>query len=178
VTTKRRAAFLDRDGVLNRALIRDNRAYAPLSLNDFHLYEGVERDVARLKAQGLVCVVFTNQPEVARKTLDPDILKSMHDRLRAAVDVDDVYVCPHDPDDGCLCHKPKPGMLLAAAERWSIDLARSFVVGDRWRDIGAGKAANCYTVLIDRPYSECSSADARVHDLTEAVDAILARLER
>ncbi len=178
MTASRRAVFLDRDGVLNEALVRGNRPYAPLSLNDFHLLGGVEREVARLKAQGLVCVVFTNQPEIARKTLDPEILKCMHDRLRAAAEVDDVYVCPHDPADGCFCHKPKPGMLLAAARHWSVDLARSFVIGDRWRDIGAGKAADCYTILIDRPYSECSSADARVHDLSEAVDVILARLER
>jgi len=89
--------------------------------------------------------------------------------------VDEIAVCPHDDSDDCACRKPKPGMLLEAARRAKIDLHESFVVGDRWRDIDAGRAVGCYSILIERPYSACSTADARVSDLSSAVDVILAR---
>src|SRR5207244_3298830 len=90
--------------------------------------------------------------------------------------VDDVFVCPHGADNECDCRKPKPGMLHVAAELWQISLPRSFVIGDRWRDIEAGRAVGCYTVLVDRPYSECSTADASVDSLAAAVDVVLRRL--
>ena len=131
--------------------------------------------MARLKAAGLRPIVFTNQPEVARGTLSPGVLDRMHARLRAAVGIDDILVCGHADRDGCACRKPRPGMLETAARKWEIDLSASFVVGDRWRDIDAGRAVGCYTVLIERPYSECREADVRVADLAAAVDAILAR---
>src|SRR5207248_10850670 len=100
--------------------------------------------VARLRTAGLVCVVFTNQPEVARGVIAPGVLDAMHDKLRVAVPVDDIYVCPHDGGEGCACRKPRPGMLRAAAARWDVSLADSFVVGDRWRDVDAGRAVGCY----------------------------------
>jgi D-glycero-D-manno-heptose 1,7-bisphosphate phosphatase len=98
----------------------------------------------------------------------------MHERLRAAVSVADIFVCPHDDGADCACRKPRPGMLHAAAARWGIDLRSSFVVGDRWRDIDAGRGVGCYSVLLERPYSDCVVADARVSTLGEAVDAVLA----
>ena len=172
----RQAVFLDRDGVLNQTVVRKNRAYAPVSLEDFHLVEGVEREVARLRACGLLCIVVTNQPEVARGALDLSTLERMHDRLRSSVGVDDIYVCLHDPAEGCICHKPQPGMLLAAAKKWGVNLKRSFVIGDRWRDIKAGQAVGCYTILLERPYSACTTADTHVGDLTGAVDLVLAHV--
>lgn len=173
--TPRRAVFLDRDGVLNEALVRAGRAYAPVSLRDFRLVPGANREVARLRRADLLCIVFTNQPEVARGMLDMAILNRMHDHLRLATAVDDIFICPHDPEEGCSCHKPRPGMLLAAARQYGIDLRRSFVIGDRWRDIAAGRAVGCCTILLDRPYSACPRADARVATLGEAVDFVLAR---
>jgi D-glycero-D-manno-heptose 1,7-bisphosphate phosphatase len=173
----RRGVFLDRDGVLAEAIVRDGRAYAPTRLEDFAIVPGAAEQVARLRSAGLTCLLFTNQPEIARGLLESAVLEVMHGRLRAAIELDDVYVCPHDPADGCACHKPKPGMLLAAAERWALDLPRSFVIGDRWRDVGAGQAAGCYSILIERPYSACTTADACVTDLAAAVDLVLARME-
>ena len=171
--TPRPAVFLDRDGVLVETLVRDGRPHAPLLLEDFRLIEGVGKEMARLRGSGFTCIVATNQPELARGKLDPKILHQMHELLRSVTAVDDIYVCPHDPADGCACHKPNPGLLLAAVERYSIDLPRSFLVGDRWRDIEAGRAVGCYTILIDRPYSACRSAEARVSTLAAAVDVIL-----
>lgn len=171
----RQAVFLDRDGVLTEPVVRNNRAYAPLSLDEFRVLEGAGPQIARLRAAGLLCLVFTNQPEVARGSLDLRTLEWMHDFLRTSVGVDDIYVCFHDPSEDCNCHKPKPGMLLAAAKKWSVSLERSFVIGDRWRDIEAGRGVGCYTILLDRPYSQCTTADARVRNLTEAVDLVVAR---
>jgi D-glycero-D-manno-heptose 1,7-bisphosphate phosphatase len=169
--------FLDRDGVLVETDVRDGAAYAVTTLAAFRVLPDAAAQVARLRAAGLVCVVFTNQPEVARGTISLDVIAAMHDALRAAVPVDDVYVCPHDDADGCACRKPHPGMLQAAAARWDVDLGESFVIGDRWRDIDAGRAAGCYTVLLEREYSACVTADARVATLGQAVDIVLARLE-
>lgn len=172
----RRAVFLDRDGVLTETIVRGNRAYAPVTLDEFHLTEDAGKQVARLRAAGLLCIVFTNQPEVARGMLSREVLEAMHSRLRAGAAVDDVFVCEHDPAEGCECHKPRPGMIHEAAARWGISLPASFVIGDRWRDVEAGRAVGCYTVLIQRPYSQCSTANVCVPDLGQAVDAILKQL--
>jgi D-glycero-D-manno-heptose 1,7-bisphosphate phosphatase len=173
----RRAVFLDRDGVLAETLVREGRAFAALTLDEFRLCSDAGPQVARLRAAGLLPIVFTNQPEMARGTLSATTLGRMHERLRAALDVADIFVCPHDDGADCACRKPRPGMLHAAAAKWRINLLASFVVGDRWRDIDAGRAVGCYSVLLDRPYSDCDLADARVATLTEAVDAVLARAE-
>lgn len=173
----RRAVFLDRDGVLVETLVREGRAFAALTLDEFRLCPDAGPQVARILAAGFLPIVFTNQPEMARGTLSATTLGRMHERLRAAVGVADIFVCPHDDGADCACRKPRPGMLHAAAARWGIDLLGSFVVGDRWRDIDAGRAVGCYSVLLERPYSDCAVADARVSTLIEAVDAVLARAE-
>jgi D-glycero-D-manno-heptose 1,7-bisphosphate phosphatase len=173
----RKAVFLDRDGVLVEAFVRDNCAYAALTLDEFRLCPDAAPQVARLKAAGLLPIVFTNQPEVARGTLTPATLDDMHQRLRAGVGVADVFVCPHDDAADCACRKPRPGMLHAAAAKWGLDLAACHVIGDRWRDIEAGRRAGCHTVLLERSYSGCDSADHRVSSLVEAVDSVLARAE-
>lgn len=171
----RRAVFLDRDGVLVETLVRDNRAFAPVSLDEFRLAKDAGLHVGRLAEAGLLPIVVTNQPEVARGLIVPGVLDEMNERLRKAVPVEDIFVCVHDSKDGCECRKPKPGMLLAAAEKWDIDLKRSFVVGDRWSDVEAGRAVGCYTILIERSYSGQARPDERVSDLASAVDLVLAR---
>lgn len=172
----KRAAFLDRDGVLNDSIWRNGKPTAPLSLDEYRMFEGIGAQVKRLRDAGLVAIVFTNQPEIARGLLDPKVLEEMNRRLREATGVDDILVCPHERSSGCACCKPRPGMLVEAARKWGVDLARSFVVGDRWVDVEAGRAAGAWTVLIDRPYSECKNADARAADLRGAVDLILEKL--
>jgi D-glycero-D-manno-heptose 1,7-bisphosphate phosphatase len=131
---------------------------------------------AALRAGGYLLVVVTNQPEVARGRLLLAELDRMHDVLSAAVPLDRFEVCPHDETDGCGCRKPKPGMILRAAEVLNIDLPQSVVVGDRWRDIAAGRAANCRTVFVDRGYDEQrpEDADLTVSSLGEAVGRLLA----
>lgn len=175
--SRHRAVFFDRDGVLNETILANGKPMAPLTLEEFRLVPGIGAEVTRLRGQGFLSIVFTNQPEIARGLLMPEILETMHERLRHETHVDDIYVCPHIESDGCDCHKPRTGMLTAAARKWSIDLSKSYVVGDRWRDVEAGRAVGAYSILIERPYSACLTADANVPDLRSAVDRILSQVE-
>jgi D-glycero-D-manno-heptose 1,7-bisphosphate phosphatase len=171
----RRAAFLDRDGVLNRALVRDGHPYSPSGLHEIEIPSGVAEACQRLRGDGFILVVVTNQPEVARGRLTRRSVEEINDFLQSCLLLDDVRVCYHDDPDGCDCRKPKPGMLLAAARDLNISLNRSFVVGDRWRDIEAGRRVGCRTVLIDYGYAEPhpSGMDFTTHTLSSAVDWIL-----
>jgi D-glycero-D-manno-heptose 1,7-bisphosphate phosphatase len=171
----RPAVFLDRDGVLNRALVRDGVPHPPRDLAEFELLPGVPEALARLSAAGFALVVVTNQPDVARGSQTRAGVEELNDRVRATLPVLDVLTCFHDNADGCACRKPKPGLLLEAAGRWHLDLAHSFMVGDRWSDVVAGQAAGCRTVLIATPYSkpERCSPDFRAADLAEAATWVL-----
>jgi D-glycero-D-manno-heptose 1,7-bisphosphate phosphatase len=150
----RRAMFLDRDGVLNRALVRDGIPCSPRTIEEFEILPGVEEALTDLRAAGFVLVVVTNQPDVARGRMSRDALNAMHRALLARLPIDEIRICHHDDADHCLCRKPRPGMLCEAAARWGIDLSRSIMVGDRWRDISAGRAAGCRTFLIGDGYGE------------------------
>jgi D-sedoheptulose 7-phosphate isomerase len=171
--TKRPAVFLDRDGVLAEAIVRDGTAYAPTRVEHFVLVSDAPEQVQRLRDAGFLCIVFTNQPEIATGDLLQADLDEMHRRMRAAIPLDDVFFCPHHRSDGCRCYKPATGMIEDAVAKWDIDLTRSYVIGDRWRDVDAGRAVNCYSILIERPYSNATWASARVGTLREAVDLVL-----
>lgn len=171
------AVFLDRDGVINVNEVRGGKPYAPTQLEDFQFLPGVEEATRRLKDAGFLLVVVTNQPDVANGITRQDTLDAMHALLRKKLPVDDIRICYHTDADGCDCRKPKPGMLLAAAADHGIDLARSYMVGDRWRDVAAGKTAGCATILVEYDYDEPEpdSPDAVVASLSEAADWILRR---
>jgi D-glycero-D-manno-heptose 1,7-bisphosphate phosphatase len=173
-----RAVFLDRDGVLARALVRNGKAYAPVTPAEMEIETDAPGALARLKAAGFLLIVVTNQPDVARGVTRREDVEAMHTSLRAALPLDDVFVCYHDNADGCDCRKPRPGMLLQAAAAHDVDVSASFMIGDRWRDIDAGAAVGCRTVWIDRGYDEQAPArppDARVPSLRAAVEWIVAR---
>jgi D-glycero-D-manno-heptose 1,7-bisphosphate phosphatase len=172
-----RAVFLDRDGVLNENLVRNNRPYAPRSLEEFRLLPGVEDAVKRLKAAGFLTIVVTNQPDVADGITPRAIVDAMHAELQQNLSLDDIKICFHNNADRCTCRKPLPGMLLEAAAERDIDLAGSYLIGDRWRDIKAGQAAGCHSIFIDYGFKqdEAVEPDATVRSLPEAVVYILAR---
>jgi D-glycero-D-manno-heptose 1,7-bisphosphate phosphatase len=172
-----RAVFLDRDGVLNRALVRNRRPYAPRHLGEFRLLPGTAEAVRELKSVGFLIIVVTNQPDVGHGLTTPQTLAAMHARLNERLPVDAILVCPHRQDAGCACRKPKPGMIHHAQTDWGIDVSRSYLVGDRSTDIVAGRAAGLYTVFLDRGYAEplLEPPDAKVGSLRQAVRQILAR---
>jgi D-glycero-D-manno-heptose 1,7-bisphosphate phosphatase len=172
------AVFLDRDGVLNRVYVREGMPHPPDSVQQFELLPGAADAVRRLHAAGFALVVVTNQPDVARGTQTRAGVEAIHARLREELPMLDVMTCFHDDDDHCTCRKPKPGMLLEAARRWRLDLEQSFLVGDRWRDVLAGEAAGCRTILVETPYSgrERCRPDYVVRDLAEAAAWIMTQL--
>jgi D-glycero-D-manno-heptose 1,7-bisphosphate phosphatase len=172
----RGAVFLDRDGVLNAAVVRDGRPYPPVTPADVVILPGVRAAVEDLRNAGLMAVVVTNQPDIARGAMTTGEVAAINDVISACTGVDVVVVCPHDDADGCDCRKPLPGMILAAAEAHRIDLRHSVMIGDRWRDIEAGRAAGLPTVLVDRGYDERRPIGASlvVDELADAVPWILA----
>jgi D-glycero-D-manno-heptose 1,7-bisphosphate phosphatase len=152
--TLRRAVFLDRDGVLNRAILRDGKPYPPKALDDLEILPGVPESLRRLRQAGFLLLVVTNQPDVARGTQRREVIEAMHDHLLRQLPLDEILACYEDGDT-CEDRKPNPGLLFKAAAKHSIELTeKSFMVGDRWRDIEAGNRAGCRTVFLDYGYQE------------------------
>jgi D-glycero-D-manno-heptose 1,7-bisphosphate phosphatase len=175
----RAAVFLDRDGVINRATVRNGAPCPPASLQDLEILPGVAQALGALKARGYVLVVVTNQPDVARGTARRESVEDIHARIRSELCLDAILTCFHDNCDDCDCRKPRPGLLLRAARDFDLDLASSFMIGDRWRDVEAGERAGCRTFYIDGGYQERSPAsyDYRVGSLHEAAGIVLALAE-
>lgn len=175
----RPAVFLDRDGVINEPIVRHGRPFAPTSLAELVILPETPGACRHLRDEGFMLIVVTNQPEVSRGTLDVTTLESLHEALRTRLPLDGIYVCPHDDGDHCSCRKPAPGLLLMAAEDHGIDLQQSFLVGDRWRDIEAGRQAGCRTIFVNRRYleREAVGADVEVRNLAEAAAWVRARKE-
>jgi D-glycero-D-manno-heptose 1,7-bisphosphate phosphatase len=177
-----KAVFLDRDGVINRALERDEKPYPPRNLDEFEILPEVPAALAKLRAAGFLLVVATNQPDVGRGTLAKEVVEKIHAHMLVQLPIDRVEVCYH-PGKGasdCNCRKPKPGMLLRAAAALNIDLAQSWMVGDRWRDVDCGRAAGCKTVFIDRGYEEelRQKPDYSAGNLAVAADIILREVKK
>ena len=173
----RRAIFLDRDGVINRPLIRDGKPFPPVNVDGFEILPGVAEACDALKRLGFLLVVATNQPDVGRGTLVREEVETVHCWLLQQLPIDCLMVCFHGGasfGDPCDCRKPQPGMLLEAAEALKIDLAKSFMIGDRWRDVDCGFNAGCQTIFIDWGYEEKLNRDPdfRARDLLGAAQLI------
>jgi len=169
------AVFLDRDGVLTRANVRNGKPYAPRSLADLEILPDARAATTALNADGFRLVVITNQPDVGNGLLDMAVVEAMHCRLRDELPINLIKACYHRQSDGCYCRKPHPGMLIEAAGELDVDLTRSFVVGDRWSDVEAGRSQGCRTVFVDRGYSEprLTNASAVVSSVADAAAWIL-----
>lgn len=170
-----RAVFLDRDGVINRAIVREGKPYPPKDLSELEVLPGVPEALAALKAANYKLIVVTNQPDVARGTVKKYVVESINRYLQERLPLDEFRTCYHDDHEACDCRKPAPGALLAAAAEHGLDLSGSFMVGDRWRDIEAGQRAGCKTAFIDYGYSEKQPehVDIRVQNLKDAALVIL-----
>lgn len=150
----RRAIFLDRDGVINRATVRNGKPYPPACLEEVEILPGVAPALDKLHDANYFLIVITNQPDVARGTMLKVEVEKINSYLLAQLPIDAFKTCYHDAKDCCQCRKPLPGALFAAAEEYQIDLSKSFMVGDRWRDIEAGASAGCKTFFINYRYNE------------------------
>ncbi len=169
----RRAVFLDRDGVINRVIFKGDRPFSPRNFEQLDFLDGVKDVLAELRDNGFLNIVVTNQPDIARGLIRLRVLQEINEAIRRELAVDDIFLCPHDDVDNCCCRKPEPGMLLDAAAKWDIDLTSSFIIGDQWKDIEAGKAAGCTTILLDYPYNRRVVPDFRVDKLQHAAQIIL-----
>jgi D-glycero-D-manno-heptose 1,7-bisphosphate phosphatase len=175
----RRAVFLDRDGVLNKPVVRDGLPFPPNDVGEFEIYSEVSAGCAELKAAGFMLIVVTNQPDVGRGTQKRETVAAIHEHLRTLVpSIDAIEVCFHagaKRGEPCDCRKPKPGMLLRAAAANGIDLPASFLIGDRWRDVDCAHAAGCRCVFIDHGYREPlrDKPEFTVTSFREAVATVL-----
>jgi D-glycero-D-manno-heptose 1,7-bisphosphate phosphatase len=171
----RRAIFLDRDGVINRAVVRNGRPYPPTRFEDLEILPGVPDALHQLRAAGFLLIVVTNQPDVTRGIQKREVVDAMHAHLMDVLPLDEIKTCFGTSSEMSDCYKPRPGMLLEAAEQYGIDLKRSYIVGDRWRDVGAGRAAGTLTIFLDYGYEEQrpENPDATVHSLSEAAALII-----
>ncbi len=168
----KRAVFLDRDGVIIRTDVRRGKPYAITSFDALEILAGAGDAIRRLRDAGFVIIVVSNQPDVAAGKVTRDVVEAINAELMEKFAIDEIMVCY---DTTAPCYKPRPGMLLEAAEKHDIDLSRSYMVGDRWRDVGAGNAAGCMTIFIDCGYDEglAGTPDKAVGSLSEAAELIL-----
>jgi D-glycero-D-manno-heptose 1,7-bisphosphate phosphatase len=176
VTGGPRAVFFDRDGVINRAIIHDGKPYPPASLADAEILPGAITSARRLAAAGYIVIGITNQPDVARGTQSREEVESINGWIMHQLPLREILVCYHDDADQCDCRKPKPGLIFRAATKYGLDLARSWMVGDRWKDIAAGHAAGLRTIFVDYHYTEafeCPPASSVVQDVSQVADIVL-----
>lgn len=171
----RRAVFLDRDGVLNRVVLREGVPRPPASVGEVEILPGVPEALGLLAAHGLRRIVVTNQPDVARGAQTRGAVEAINRHLAALLPLDGVFTCFHDGKDDCDCRKPAPGLLYDAAAAHGIELRESYLVGDRWSDVEAGRAAGCATFLINLPYSQRARCrpDYEAGDLLHAAREIV-----
>lgn len=172
---KRRAVFLDRDGVINQSKIIDGKPYPPATLDEVKILPGVAFALNALADAGFLLIVITNQPDVARGTTSRSTVEQINQFLSKNLPIDEFHTCFHQDSDHCSCRKPSPGALLTAAKTHDIDLSNSYMIGDRWRDIEAGQQAGCYTMFIDYGYEEKQpfTMNFTVKNLKEAAEIIL-----
>lgn len=170
-----RAVFLDRDGVINRAFVRDGKSYPPAGLSEVEILPNVRSALIDLKSVGYLLIVVTNQPDVASGKTSRLVVDQINFHLKNSLPIDEFRTCYHNDKDGCSCRKPNPGSLLDAAIEYGIDLSRSFMIGDRWRDVEAGAAAGCKTFFINYGYQEKQPdfPDFIVSSLAEAAEIII-----
>lgn len=153
----KRAVFLDRDGVINEAVVKNGKPFPPGSVEDLRILPGVRVALERLRQKNFLNLVVTNQPDVARGKTPRKTVEDIQRELAGRLALDGFYTCWHDDQDGCNCRKPMAGLLEQAAREHRVDLGRSYMVGDRWRDVAAGRAAGCRTIFLDYGYAEKKS---------------------
>ena len=163
------AVFFDRDGIINQAVVRDGCPYPPASLDELHLIPGTIVSMEKLSKAGYALFGITNQPDVARGTQSREMVEIINAFIQNHTSVKEIFVCYHDNQDQCDCRKPKPGLIFQAAEKYSLDLSQSWMVGDRWQDIAAGQAAGLKTIFVDYKYSEPYQGSPATYNIEDTI---------
>ena len=151
---KNKAFFFDRDGILNKSIIKNNKPYSPRIPGQLKLNREILQFIKYLKKKNFIIIAVSNQPDIKRGKLCKFALKIINVLVKRYFLIDEIYVCEHDVSDTCNCRKPKNGMLLQAGKKWNIDFKKSYLIGDRWTDIQAGNSLYCKTIFIDYNYNE------------------------
>jgi len=170
------AVFLDRDGILNRAIVIQGRPYPPATVQQVEIIAGMGPELERLCTAGYLLIGITNQPDVARGTQNQATVESINSHILSQLPLLEIFVCYHDDLDDCECRKPRPGLIIRAAKQYNVDLSRSWMVGDRWKDIAAGRTAGLRTIFVDYSYSEaynCPPAEFSVRAPQEIAGIVL-----
>lgn len=170
----KKALFLDRDGVINKAFIRAGKSYPPSSLEEVSILEGVPEALQLSKKLGFINIVITNQPDIGTGKTTLENVEHINTFLKKELLIDDIYMCPHTDGNQCLCRKPNPGLFIEAQKKWNIDLEESFLIGDRWKDIEAGQRVGCKCFFLDYDYREKKPAPpyTSIASLLDAVHII------
>lgn len=166
--------FLDRDGVIVVPEFSNGRSYAPKTLKDFSYFPGTKETLSRLHKAGYLLIVITNQPDVGNGITKRSVVEAMHNKIREELPIDHIEVCYHTRQDNCDCRKPKPGMLLNSLKKFNIAMDHSFLIGDRYSDIEAGKNVNLKTIFINYHYEEPMTTKPHYtcENLTQGVEII------
>ena len=166
-----KAVFIDRDGVLNQVVFHPgiHKPSAPWKINEFKLIDGLKKPLDELKKMGFLLFVFSNQPDISRGYIEKGLTEQINSIIYERFPITDIKVCPHDDKDNCLCRKPKPGMILELSKKYNVDLKKSYVVGDSWKDIKAAENAGVKSILIKTNYNETTDATYYASDLNSVV---------
>jgi D-glycero-D-manno-heptose 1,7-bisphosphate phosphatase len=167
-----KAIFLDRDGVINEAIFRENKATSPRNMDEWVWMDGIHQLVEKLKAEGYLIFVITNQPDIFRGIYPEKTMQAFHKMVFDDLQIDDLRACMHDDEHNCDCRKPKPGMLLDLTKKWDLDLQQCIFIGDTIKDVQAGQRADCFTILIDKHYNQGISCDHRSENIDAALEFI------
>lgn len=165
-----RAVFLDRDGVINVPHIIKKKPYPPPNIEHLQIYDDVKSAISRFKAAGYIPIIVTNQPDVARGKTKKNVVEQINNEIMKSIHIEFIKCCFHDDEDYCFNRKPNPGALQESALEHNINLSKSYMIGDRWKDIEAGRRAGCSTMFIDRGYNELiiNEYDHLISNLSDA----------
>ncbi len=173
---KKKAVFLDRDGVLNEVVFHPGikKPSSPWKIEEFKLKKNIKKPLDELKKKGFLLFVFSNQPDISRGNIKKGTTEEINKILYNKFPIEEIVVCPHDDKDNCECRKPRPGMILKLAEKYNVDLKKSYIIGDSWKDVKAGENAGCTSILIDTIYNHTVEIESITHadSLESAVELI------
>ncbi len=173
MSIKNKAVFLDRDGVINEVVFHNSeKPSSPWNFNEFKLIKGVKEPLEALAKIGYLLFVISNQPDISRGFVEKGTTEKISRIIYDKYPVKEIIVCPHDDHHNCNCRKPKPGMILELSKKYDVDLKKSFLIGDNWKDTEAGEKAGCTTILLDKTYNKSVESDYRTENLNTAVKLI------